>query len=103
MKRAQAQLPQDSTIAVFPLPRGWLGSGSVWVPDFIVTASGQVGAIEVDDLHPHEQFAADAAFDRLWRSSGIAHIERILLKGFSADCEVDALVRQFLARLREHH
>ncbi|AZM64291.1 hypothetical protein DLM49_36215 [Streptomyces sp. WAC 01438] len=62
-----------------------------------------MGAIEVGDPHPHEHVAADAALDRSWRSSGIAHIERILLKGFSADREVDAVVRQFLTRLREHH
>ncbi|MFD5536329.1 hypothetical protein ACFWIJ_00345 [Streptomyces sp. NPDC127079] len=103
LKRAQAQLLQDSTIAIFPLPRGRVGSGSAWVPDFLVTASGQVGAIEVDDPHHHEHFAADAALDRTWRNSGIAHIERIQLKGFSADREVDALVRQFLTRLCQHH
>ncbi|MFD8779217.1 hypothetical protein [Streptomyces sp. NPDC059916] len=103
LKRAQAQLPQDSTIAVFPLPRGRVGSGSAWAPDFLVTASGRVGVIEVDQPHHHEHFAADAALDRSWRNSGIAHIERILLKGFSADREVDFLVREFLTRLGELH
>ncbi|AZM51195.1 hypothetical protein DMA15_00125 [Streptomyces sp. WAC 01529] len=103
LKRAQAQLPQDSTIAIFPLPRARVGSGSTWVPDFLVTASGRVGAIEVDEPHHHEHFAADAALDRSWRNSGIAHIERIQLKGFSADREVDVLIRQFLTRLHEHH
>ncbi|MET8205877.1 hypothetical protein ABZT51_07475 [Streptomyces sp. NPDC005373] len=103
LKRAQAQLPQDSTIAILPLPRARVGSGSTWAPDFLVTASGRMGAIEVDEPHRHERFAADAALDRSWRNSGIAHIERIQLKGYSADREVDALVRQFLARLHEHH
>ncbi|MDX3847857.1 hypothetical protein [Streptomyces europaeiscabiei] len=101
LKRAQTQLPQNSTIAIFPLPRARVGGGSTWVPDFLVTASGRVGVIEVGEPRHHEHFAADAALDRLCRNSGIAHIERILAEGFSAD-EADALVRQFLTRLHEH-
>ncbi|MFG2134767.1 hypothetical protein ACGFNV_44435 [Streptomyces sp. NPDC048751] len=103
LKRAQAQMPQDSTIAIFPLPRARVGSGSTWAPAFLVTASGRVGAIEVDEPHHHEHFAAAAALDRSLRNSGIAHIERIQLRGFSADCEVDAFVRHFLTRLHEGH
>ncbi|MCX5316105.1 hypothetical protein [Streptomyces sp. NBC_00154] len=102
LKRVQEQLPQESSIAVFPLPMGRVGTGNAWTSDFLVTAAGKVGIIEVDGPHHHKRFAADATRDRHWRNSGIVHIERILVEETSADTDLDALVRQFLTRLREY-
>jgi hypothetical protein len=102
LKRAQAAMSQDSTIAVFPLPMGRVGTGNAWTPDFLVAASGRVGIIEVDGPHHQKRFGADATRDRHWRNSGIVHIERILVEETSADADLDALVRQFLTRLREY-
>jgi hypothetical protein len=100
LKRAQAQLPPDSTVAIFPLPMGRVGVGNAWTPDFLVTMSGRVGIIEVDGPHHQKRFAADATRDRQWRNSGIVHIERILVEETSADADLDALVKQFLNRLQ---
>ncbi|MFJ4952984.1 hypothetical protein [Streptomyces sp. NPDC088760] len=100
LKRAQAALPEDSTISIFPLPMGRVGVGNAWTPDFLVAVSGRVGIIEVDGPHHHKRFAADSTRDRHWRNSGIVHIERILVEETSADADLDALVRQFLTRLR---
>jgi hypothetical protein len=102
LKRAQAALPEDSTISIFPLPMGRVGVGNAWTPDFLVTLSGKVGIIEVDGPHHHKRFAADATRDRHWRNSGIVNIERILVEETSIDGDLDALVRQFLTRLREY-
>ncbi|WP_406485916.1 hypothetical protein [Streptomyces phaeochromogenes] len=102
LKRAQAALPQDSTIAIFPLPMGRVGAGNAWTPDFLVTASGRVGIVEVDGPHHQKRYGADATRDRHWRNSGIVHIERILVEETSADTDLDALVRQFLTRLRDY-
>lgn len=102
LKRAQAALPEDSTISVFPLPMGRVGVGNAWTPDFLVTVAGRVGIIEVDGPHHRGRFGADSTRDRHWRNSGIVHIERILVEETSADADLDALVRQFLTRLREY-
>ncbi|MEU6324932.1 hypothetical protein [Streptomyces sp. NPDC047009] len=102
LKRAQAALPQDSTISIFPLPMGRVGSGNAWTPDFLITVAGRVGIIEVDGPHHQRRFGADSTRDRHWRNSGIVHIERILVEETSADADLDALVRQFLTRLREY-
>ncbi|MGQ4374785.1 hypothetical protein ACN6K9_001656 [Streptomyces sp. SAS_267] len=102
LKRVQAALPEESTISIFPLPMGRVGVGNAWTPDFLVTVAGRVGIIEVDGPHHHKRFAADATRDRHWRNSGIVHIERILVEETSADIDLDALVRQFLTRLREY-
>jgi hypothetical protein len=102
LKRAQATLPQDSTISIFPLPMGRVGVGNSWTPDFLVTVAGRVGIVEVDGPHHHKRFGADTTRDRHWRNSGIVHIERILVEETSADADLDALVRQFLTRLREY-
>ncbi|MFE7581073.1 hypothetical protein ACFU5Y_05835 [Streptomyces gardneri] len=99
LKRAQADLPADSTISIFPLPMGRVGVGSTWTPDFLITVAGRVGIIEVDGPHHQKRFAADATRDRQWRNSGIVHIERILVEETSADADLDALVKQFLTRL----
>ncbi|MFI7876119.1 MULTISPECIES: hypothetical protein [Streptomyces] len=92
LKRAQAKLPQDSTISIFPLPMGRVGVGNSWTPDFLITAAGRVGIIEVDGPHHRKRFGADTTRDRHWRNSGIVHIERILVEETSADVELDALV-----------
>lgn len=102
LKRAQAALPEESTISIFPLPMGRVGVGNAWTPDFLVTVAGRVGIIEVDGPHHHKRFGADTTRDRHWRNSGIVHIERILVEETSADADLDALVRQFLIRLREY-
>ncbi|GGZ92440.1 hypothetical protein GCM10010389_33870 [Streptomyces echinoruber] len=102
LKRAQAALPEDSTISIFPLPMGRVGVGNAWTPDFLVTVAGRVGIIEVDGPHHQKRFGVDATRDRHWRNSGIVHIERILVEETSADTDLDALVRQFLTRLREY-
>ncbi|WNO62408.1 hypothetical protein RPQ02_40210 [Streptomyces sp. AM2-3-1] len=102
LKRVQAALPQDSTISIFPLPMGRVGVGNAWTPDFLVTIAGRVGIIEVDGPHHQKRFGADTTRDRHWRNSGIVHIERILVEETSADTDLDALVRQFLTRLREY-
>ncbi|MEU6527268.1 hypothetical protein ABZ892_31680 [Streptomyces sp. NPDC046924] len=102
LKRAQAALPPDSTISIFPLPMGRVGSGNAWTPDFLVTVAGRVGIIEVDGPHHRGRFGADTTRDRHWRNSGIVHIERILVEETSADADLDALIRQFLTRLREY-
>jgi hypothetical protein len=102
LKRAQAALPEDSTISIFPLPMGRVGVGNAWTPDFLVSAAGRVGIIEVDGPHHRKRFGADTTRDRHWRNSGILHIERILVEETSADSDLDVLVRQFLTRLREY-
>ncbi|MFE5097394.1 hypothetical protein ACFRCI_45750 [Streptomyces sp. NPDC056638] len=102
LKRVQAALPQDSTLSIFPLPMGRVGVGNSWTPDFLVTLSGRVGIIEVDGPHHQKRYGADTTRDRHWRNSGIVHIERILVEETSADSDLDALVRQFLTRLREY-
>ncbi len=102
LKRAQAALPQDSTLSIFPLPMGRVGVGNAWTPDFLITAAGRVGIIEVDGPHHRKRFGADTTRDRHWRNSGILHIERILVEETSADSDLDVLVRQFLTRLREY-
>lgn len=102
LKRAQTALPQDSTISIFPLPMGRVGVGNAWTPDFLVTLAGRVGLIEVDGPHHKGRFGADTTRDRHWRNSGIVHIERILVEETSAATDLDALVRQFLTRLREY-
>ncbi|MFK4152905.1 hypothetical protein ACI2LV_13105 [Streptomyces fungicidicus] len=99
LKRAQAELPPDSTISIFPLPMGRVGVGNAWTPDFLITMAGRVGIVEVDGPHHQKRFAADATRDRQWRNSGIVHIERILVEETSADADLDALVKQFLTRL----
>ncbi|WP_438453112.1 hypothetical protein [Streptomyces asiaticus] len=101
LKREQAALPQESTISIFPLPMGRVGSGNSWTPDFLVTVAGRVGIIEVDGPHHRKRYGADATRDRHWRNSGIVHIERILVEEASADADLDMLVRQFFTRLRE--
>ena len=101
LKRAQAKLPKDSTIAIFPLPMGRVGVGNAWTPDFLVAVAGRVGIIEVDGPHHQKRFAADTTRDRHWRNSGIVHIERILVEETSGDADLDVLVKQFLTRLRE--
>lgn len=102
LKRAQAALPADSTMSIFPLPMGRVGAGNAWTPDFLVAVAGKVGLIEVDGPHHRGRFAADATRDRHWRNSGIVHIERILVEETSTDSDLDALVRPFLTRLREY-
>lgn len=101
LKRAQAALPADATLCIFPLPMGRVGAGNAWTPDFLVAVAGKVGLIEVDGPHHRGRFAADATRDRHWRNSGIIHIERILVEETSTDAELDGLVRAFLTRLRE--
>ncbi|MFC7380910.1 hypothetical protein [Sphaerisporangium rhizosphaerae] len=100
LKRAQAVLAADSTIAIFPLPLGRAGIGNSWTPDFLITRDGKVGLIEVDGPHHRGRLGADATRDRHWRNSGIIHIERILVEETSQDAELDQLVRAFLKRLR---
>ncbi|MFE4422021.1 hypothetical protein [Streptomyces sp. NPDC056817] len=102
LKREQAELPQESTISIFPLPMGRVGSGNSWTPDFLVTVAGRVGIIEVDGPHHLKRYGADATRDRHWRNSGIVHIERILVEETSTESDLDALVRSFLTRLREY-
>lgn len=94
LKRVQASLPAEATIAIFPLPLGRVGVGNAWTPDFLVTAAGRVGIIEVDGPHHHRRFGADTTRDRHWRNSGIVHIERILVEETSSDTDLDALVRE---------
>ncbi|MFD7729560.1 hypothetical protein ACFV6F_04115 [Kitasatospora phosalacinea] len=102
LKRAQAALPGDSTISIFPLPVGRVGAGNMWTPDFVVVRGGRVGIIEVDGPHHSGRRGADGTRDRHWRNSGVVHIERILVEEISDDAELDKLVQVFLKRLREH-
>ncbi|MFF3208422.1 hypothetical protein [Streptomyces sp. NPDC002962] len=102
LKRAQAALPADATIAIFPLPLGRVGVGNTWTPDFLVVREGKAGLIEVDGPHHRGRLAADGTRDRHWRNSGFVHIERILVEETAEDSELDALVRTFLKRLRTH-
>ncbi|MFD0272363.1 hypothetical protein ACFVHB_00445 [Kitasatospora sp. NPDC127111] len=102
LKRAQAVLPPDATISIFPLPAGRVGAGNTWTPDFLVARGGRVGIIEVDGPQHSGRRAADSTRDRHWRNSGIVHIERILVEETSDDAELDKLVQVFLKRLREH-
>ncbi|MFF4138601.1 hypothetical protein ACFY1B_45850 [Streptomyces mirabilis] len=102
LKRAQAALPADATIAIFPLPLGRVGVGNTWTPDFLVVREGKAGLIEVDGPHHRGRLAADGTRDRHWRNSGFVYIERILVEETAKDSELDALVRTFLKRLRTH-
>ncbi|MFC5663566.1 hypothetical protein ACFP3U_11305 [Kitasatospora misakiensis] len=102
LKRAQAALPSDATISIFPLPAGRVGVGNVWTPDFLVVRGGRVGIIEVDGPQHSGRRAADSTRDRHWRNSGFVHIERILVEETSDDAELDKLVQVFLKRIREH-
>jgi hypothetical protein len=100
LKRAQAALPADATIAIFPLPLGRVGIGNTWTPDFLVVRDGKAGLIEVDGPHHRGRLAADSTRDRHWRNSGFVHMERILVEETSQDTELDSLIRAFLKRLR---
>ncbi|MFJ5637739.1 hypothetical protein ACIQF5_34580 [Streptomyces goshikiensis] len=102
LKRAQAALPADATISIFPLPLGRVGVGNTWTPDFVVMREGRAGLIEVDGPHHRGRLAADGTRDRHWRNSGFVHIERILVEETAKDSELDSLVRTFLKRLRTH-
>lgn len=99
LKRAQANLTPGDSIAIFPLPSGYVLPSHTWEPDFLVTYKKRVGLIEVDGPQHAKRYAADASRDPVWRDAGIAHIERIVPDDTRDDATMDQFVGRFLRHL----
>jgi hypothetical protein len=99
LRQLQTRAPDELKFAVFPLPAGRIPAGNIWEPDFLITVNKRAGLIEVDGPHHRGRLANDVTRDRLWFSSGIAAIERILVEDTEDTVALQTLLARFISRL----
>lgn len=98
--RQEQSLPEEETIAIFPLPNGRIAKRT-WEPDFLITYKGRAGILEIDGPHHNARRALDATREHLMRDSGIAYVDRVPVEALENRAELERVIDRFLRRLAE--
>jgi hypothetical protein len=98
LRRVQGELPQFTSIGIFPNACVRVRGRTVEV-DFLVTYQRRCGVIEVDGASHYRKWASDHSRDRLLEDSGVCYVDRIDAIDTAKSEEVETFVRRFLDRL----
>lgn len=93
LKAKQESLPAEDTLGIAPLP-GLRVRQHTFEPGLLVLYQGRAGVIEVDGPHHTGRRAADASREGLLRNAGVAHVDRIDVRGTTSRADVEQFIER---------
>ena len=99
LKRLQASLPEQDTIAIAPLPGVRLRAGHTWSPDILISGCGRVMIFEIDGPHHRRpnRYVDDRNRDLQWQRCGVP-VVRIAVEDLKERAALDSRLREEVMR-----
>lgn len=99
LKRQQSRFPEDTTIAIAPLPGVRLRSGHTWTPDVLVMGKGRAMIFETDGPHHRHprRYADDRNRDLQWQRCGVP-VVRLAVEDLADEAALDTRLFEEIRR-----